>query len=39
MRQFGDEFEQLPGPSGYPSPVVERQFGGVAPAERPNVSR
>jgi hypothetical protein len=38
MRQFGDELEQLHGPSGFDSPFSERQFGGVAPAERRNVS-
>ena len=37
MRQFGDGLEQLHGPSGFPAPFSERQFGGVAPAERPNV--
>ena len=38
LRQFGDELEQLHGPSGFPAPFSEPQFGGVAPAKRPNVS-
>jgi hypothetical protein len=38
MPQFGDELEQLHGPSGFDSPFSERQFGGIAPAERRNVS-
>jgi hypothetical protein len=38
MRQFGDELEQLHRPSGVTFPRSERQFGGVAPTERPTLS-
>jgi hypothetical protein len=34
MRKFGDELEQLHGPSSFTVPYLECQLGGVAPAER-----